>query len=101
MGADRAARQILSAVRRRKPELIVTLAARSAIIVQALLPNVTARIVKLAARLLPQPPGQVPNEIRDGWESESKLSPSILTFLADRATEQFNGLRGRLSSRKR
>ena len=101
MGADRAARQILSSVRRRKPELIVTLAARSAIIVQALLPNVTARIVKLAARLLPQPPGQVPNEIRDGWESESKLSPSILTFLADRATEQFNGLRGRLSSRKR
>ena len=101
MGADRAARQILSAARRRKPELVVTLVARSAIIVQALLPNLMARIVKLAARFLPQPPTQVTNEIRSGWESQSKLSPSILTFLADRATEQLNGLRGRVSSRKR
>jgi hypothetical protein len=30
---------------------------------------------------------------RSGWESESSISPSILTALADRATERFNELR--------
>ena len=101
MGADRAARQILGAVRQKKPQLTITLVGRSAIILEAIFPNLMAKVVKLVARLLPQPSDQVPNEIRNGWESESQLSPSILTFLADRATEQFNGLRERPSSRKR
>jgi NAD(P)-dependent dehydrogenase (short-subunit alcohol dehydrogenase family) len=100
MGADRAARQILSAVRQKKPQLTITLVARLAIFVQAVFPNLMAKVVKLVAGLLPQPPAYVPNETRNGWDSASRLSPSILTFLADRATEQFNGLRGRASARK-
>jgi hypothetical protein len=38
--------------------------------------------------------------VRSGWESESKISPSILTWPADRATERFNELREHASSRK-
>jgi NAD(P)-dependent dehydrogenase (short-subunit alcohol dehydrogenase family) len=93
MDADRAARQILNAVRRRKSDLVITLPARAGIIAQALFPNFVARIVKLIARFLPQKPTLTQNEIRSGWESESQLSPSILTCLADRASVEFNELR--------
>jgi short-subunit dehydrogenase len=73
MGADRAARQILTAVRQKKPQLTITLVARSAIILQAIFPNLMARIVKLVARLFPQPSAYVPNEIRNGWDSASSF----------------------------
>src|SRR6202035_5876109 len=53
MDADRAAYQILDAARRKRPELTITFAARLATIAQALFPNVTADLMKLAARLLP------------------------------------------------
>jgi NAD(P)-dependent dehydrogenase (short-subunit alcohol dehydrogenase family) len=56
MEADRAAAQILDAVRSRQPELTITSAARLATITQALLPNVIADLVKLTARLLPRMP---------------------------------------------
>jgi NAD(P)-dependent dehydrogenase (short-subunit alcohol dehydrogenase family) len=93
MDADRAARQILDAALSRRPELTITLAARLAAITQALLPNVTADFIKLTARLLPRVPMK-PNPLAyTGWESESALSPSFLTRMADRATEFYNGLR--------
>ena len=59
MDADRAACQILDAVRNRRPELTITFAARLAAIVQALLPNLMADLMKLAARLLPRMPIQI------------------------------------------
>jgi NAD(P)-dependent dehydrogenase (short-subunit alcohol dehydrogenase family) len=93
MDADRAAGQILDAARRRQPELTITLAARLAAIAQALLPNVMADLMKLTARLLPGMPIQPDNKTYIGWESESILSPSLLTRIADRATEFYNGLR--------
>jgi NAD(P)-dependent dehydrogenase (short-subunit alcohol dehydrogenase family) len=93
MDADRAAGQILDAVRRRRPELTITLVARLAAIAQAVLPNVTADLMKLAARLLPRMPIESNNKTYTGWESESPLSPSLLTRIADRATKSYNGLR--------
>ena len=51
MDADRAAYQILDAVRNRRPEFTITFAARLAAIAQTLLPNVTADLMKLTARL--------------------------------------------------
>jgi NAD(P)-dependent dehydrogenase (short-subunit alcohol dehydrogenase family) len=95
MEADRAAGQVLDAARRGQPELTITLAARFATIAQALLPNVTADLMKLTARLLPRMPVQPDNKTYTGWESESALSPSLLTRMADRATKFYNGLRGR------
>ena len=93
MDADRAASQILDAVRNRRPQLTITFAARLAAIVQALLPNLMADLMKLAARLLPRMPIQSENNTYTGWESESTFSPSLLTRIADRATEFYNGLR--------
>ena len=93
MDADRAAGQILDAARRRRPELTIILAARLAAVAQALLPNVTANLMKLTARLLPRMPIRSNNEIYTCWESGSTLSPSLLTRIADRATEFYNGLK--------
>jgi hypothetical protein len=38
-------------------------------------------------------PFPVETKAYTGWESESTLSPSLLTRIADRATEFYNGLR--------
>ena len=99
MDADHAACQILEAVRNRRPELTITFAARLAAIAQALLPNVTADLLKLTARLLPRMPIQPENKTHTGWESGSTLSPSLLTRIADRATKLYNGLRNHPGSR--
>ena len=90
MGADRAARQILKAARERQPELIITFPARTAVILQALFPNTIARAMNLVCRLLPNMPKEAGVDSRDGWNSQSRVSPSILTALADRATEKYN-----------
>jgi NAD(P)-dependent dehydrogenase (short-subunit alcohol dehydrogenase family) len=93
MAADRAARQILDTARRKQPELTITLAARLITIAQAILPNLTADLLKLTARLLPRMPFTAGTKSYTGWESESTLSPSLLTRIADRATAFYNGLR--------
>jgi short-subunit dehydrogenase len=91
MGAERAARQILKAAREKRPELTITFPARAAVVLQALFPNTFARIINLVCRLLPKVPAAAGNETLDGWHSQSKISPSILTALADQATEEYNG----------
>jgi short-subunit dehydrogenase len=93
MAADRAARQILDAARRKQPELTITLAAMLITIAQAIFPNWTADLLKLTARLLPRMPFTAGTKAYTGWESESTLSPSLLTRIADRATAFYNGLR--------
>jgi NAD(P)-dependent dehydrogenase (short-subunit alcohol dehydrogenase family) len=93
MDADRAACQILDAVRRRRAELTITLAARLMVITQTILPNLTAKLIKVIARFLPRVASQADNKAYTGWESESILSPSLLTRVADRATRLYNGLR--------
>jgi hypothetical protein len=93
MDADRVAVHILDAARRKRPELTITLAARLITIAQVFFPNLMADLMKLTARLLPGMPVQPDNKIYTGWESESTISPSLLTQSADRATEFYNGLR--------
>ncbi len=93
MSADRAAGQILEAMRRRQPELTITLAARMITIAQALLPGMTADLMKVVARWLPRMSFPSQDQVFTGWESESTLSPSLLTLLADQATESYNGSR--------
>jgi len=100
MDADRAAHQILRAIREGKSDITVTFAARLAVILQALFPNFTGFVIKLVSRLLPKMPVEGGFSVRSGWESESNISPSILTWLADRAAERFNELREYASMRK-
>lgn len=91
MGADIAAHQIVNAIRYGKSDITITFAAKFAVIFQALLPNFMALAVKSVSRLLPRMPVAGGVVVRSGWESESSISPSILTWLDDRATERFNG----------
>lgn len=58
--ADRAARRIVSAMRRRQPEVILTPAAQLGARGAALFPGLTARVLHLAAAALPDPAAEGP-----------------------------------------
>lgn len=91
MKAERAAAKILSACRHGQPELTLTLAARGAIMANAVFPNLTGHLMKLANRLLPTPTGGSGDDVRSGGESRSsKLTPAWLTHLSDSATRRNN-----------
>ena len=89
MNANRAARKILAACRRGQPSLILTFAARAAILGNALFPNLTGYAMKFANRLLPLADGEEGNKSRAGSQLR-RLPPEWLTRLADRATEKNN-----------
>jgi hypothetical protein len=90
----------VNAIRNGKSNLTITFAAKLAVILQTLFPNFTAFGIKLVSRLLPSKKGEGGFVARTGWESESSISPSILTWLADRAMKLFNELREDASARK-
>jgi len=58
-------------------------------------PNLTARAMELAVRLLPGPNGEDGQEALPGWQSTSRWVPSRLTRLADEAAVENNELQGR------
>ena len=66
--AERAARQILAACRRGRPEITLTLAARAAIIGNAIFPSLTGHAMKLANRILPGAVDSSGDVIRSGSE---------------------------------
>jgi NAD(P)-dependent dehydrogenase (short-subunit alcohol dehydrogenase family) len=90
--ARRAARQILDACRHGDPELIITPTARLAVLMNAISPAATARMMALANRLLPSAGQAEGDTARAGWESVSRLVPSRLTALSDRASVENNQL---------
>ena len=91
MKAERAAAKILNACRRGQPELTLTVAARAAIMGNAVFPNVTGRVLRLVGRLLPRPTDASGDKLRSGGESRSrKVTPRWLTVLADRAIDRNN-----------
>jgi NAD(P)-dependent dehydrogenase (short-subunit alcohol dehydrogenase family) len=85
ISAERAARQIIEACRYGDPELTITLPARAAIALNALAPSLTARLMAIAARLLPAAAGPEGDRFKHGRESESAWAPSLATTLSDRA----------------
>lgn len=93
--AQRAARQIVEASRHGEGQLIITPQAKLAVAAQALFPNTTAAVLQWMNRLLPHT--QAGTERYSGWESRGVTSPKF-TAPADRATEEFNGLRGHASA---
>ena len=100
ISAHRAARQIVRACREGRAQLIITTQARLAAFAAALFPNLTGRVLAMMNRMLPEVP-QRDHEVRTGWESLSKWSPSFFTRLADRATEEYNELRGHAAPPKK
>jgi NAD(P)-dependent dehydrogenase (short-subunit alcohol dehydrogenase family) len=85
IAAERAADQILAACAHGDPELTITLHARTAVLLNALAPDVMARMMTLTSRLLPGPDGPDGNRTQSGRESESRWAPSLATTLNDRA----------------
>jgi hypothetical protein len=92
--ARRAARQIVEACRRGDPQLLISIQAQAITLLNAVFPNLSARVLKLINQLLPTPTGASGDESKSGWESQSPLAPSLLTRLSDRAAEENNGLHG-------
>ena len=90
MNAERAARKILAACRRGQPSLTLTYVARTAILGNALFPNLTGYAMKIVNRFLPKAAGKDKgDESRTGSETR-RLIPAWMTRLADRATLRNN-----------
>ena len=89
ISAERAARRIVVACRRGDAEVLFPVTARIAAIVNAVAPGLTADVLGLVDRLLPNAGGR-PHGRRTGAESQSWLSPSWLTRLGDRAARKYN-----------
>jgi NAD(P)-dependent dehydrogenase (short-subunit alcohol dehydrogenase family) len=89
MNADRAARKILAACRRGQPSLTLTFAARTAILGNALFPNLTGYWMQIVNRFLPKAGDHEGNQSRPGSQTR-RLLPAWLTYLADEATKRNN-----------
>ncbi len=100
ISADRAAQQTVEACRAGTPELTISIQARLLSIANVLFPNVVARIMAVTAAALPKARNGEGEQLKTGWESRTGLSPSLLTALLDRATVQYNELRGHRSARE-
>jgi short-subunit dehydrogenase len=94
ISAERAARQIVSAVQRGDAELTITWQAQMAVVAAALTPAIVAGVEAAVAQLLPADPGGAHSDRASGWESRSRWMPSFLTRLGDRAAVRNNELRG-------
>ena len=89
IAAERAARQIIEAFKRGDAEIVLTIQAKLAVLFHGLFPGLTADILGAVNSLLPEA-GGIGRARAKGKESESKLAPSWLTTLSDRAAEENN-----------
>lgn len=95
MSAERAARQIVDALRFGDADRVLSLPARVGSILHGIFPGVTAELLGLVNRLLPGSrghgrPSPVAAGAVKGEASTSSVSPSLLTTLGDRAAERAN-----------
>ncbi len=90
VSAENAARQIVSACRRGRAELVISVPAKLAVLFDTLMPEVTSNLFGLANKLLLPGPGGIGEREAKGEQSESALSPSWLTTLNERAAVRNN-----------
>lgn len=88
ISAESAARRIISACRRGSAEVLFPMPARVAAVVNAVAPGLTTSVLSAVGRLLPGEGGT--GGRRKGEESQSRLSPSWLSRLGDRAAKKYN-----------
>jgi NAD(P)-dependent dehydrogenase (short-subunit alcohol dehydrogenase family) len=89
INAERAAQAILRACRRGQARLTLSLAARAALLADAVAPGVTGAALDLLNRALPQATGPHGDRTAVGWESRER-TPALLTRLSDRAARRHN-----------
>jgi short-subunit dehydrogenase len=89
ISAEKAARRIVAACRRGDAEVLFPIPARVAAVVNAVAPGLTASLLATVDRLLPGAEG---GSLRRhaGVESQSRVSPSWLSRLGDRAAKKYN-----------
>jgi short-subunit dehydrogenase len=89
MNVSHAAERIVTAVRRRETELILTPQAQLLTRFHGLFPGFTTDVLKLVNRAMPGP-GGIGTETLLGKQSESVISESFLTTLGQRAAETWH-----------
>jgi len=100
MDADRAAERILDACRHGDSQLVLTSAARALAKAAALVPGVVATSLSIANRLLPGASAKNGRAAHSGWQSTSRLAPSPVTRLSDRAVATNNQWQSPQSDRR-
>lgn len=92
IGVDRAANQIIEACRNREAEKVITLQANLAAKANTLFPELIADTMGFVNNFLPEA-GGIGTNLVSGKESTSSLSPSFLTWLADKESVRNNELK--------
>jgi NAD(P)-dependent dehydrogenase (short-subunit alcohol dehydrogenase family) len=87
-GAERAARRIVNGVRRGAAEVVITPQAQLASLIHGIAPGLTADVLGLINRLLPDEAGGSSERVR-GREVESAVSQSFLTALGKKAAREY------------
>ena len=90
MDVDRAARQVVQALRWGRAERVLSVPAKLGATASALFPGLTAELMALVARYLPDASPPVARTPVKGEASTSEWAPSGLTRLGDRAAERQN-----------
>ena len=90
MSAERAASQIIDACRHGDAEVTLTMPAKLGVLARTLCPETTARVLQIVNALLPENEPAGENGSRSGWQSVSRIAPSILTRSADAASRRNN-----------
>jgi short-subunit dehydrogenase len=98
MDADRAARAVVRAAERRRPEIILGAAAQAVVRLHGLAPATTTRAATVAARLLNEAAseGRGRREAQTGKDAARRLDSRLLgalTALNDRAARRLNQVR--------
>jgi short-subunit dehydrogenase len=89
MSAERAARQIVTACKRGKAEIVLSVPAQLAVRFHHAFPELSAYVLATVNRLLPAAGGIGKTKVT-GKASTSSLSPSVLTALGERAARRYN-----------
>ncbi|MFE4601429.1 SDR family NAD(P)-dependent oxidoreductase [Kitasatospora indigofera] len=89
MDAERAARAIVRAAERRRPELVLTPAAKLGVRVQGLAPATTSRLLARVARALPGAGDRPRHDVRGAEAAHLSGVPGWVTALGDRAGARF------------
>lgn len=90
VSAERAAREIVSASRNGRAELVISVPAKLAVIFDTLFTELTSDVFAFANKVLLPAPGGIGTREAKGKESSSAWSPSWLTTLNERAAVRNN-----------
>lgn len=91
MSADRAATQIIEACRQGTSAVTLSLPAKAAHLFHGLFPGLTSDIMAVVNRVLPKS-GGIGKRAAPGYQSQSRLAPSLLTTLTEQAARRNNEL---------